>query len=185
MDVVLQKNMEVFRTPLTDLTIGGSHNEIIKFDLLQSSITQCTIYLDNNPKRERSISNFIKWYIRICTANLIIGEVYYVNFSKPLEYHDADEHLFTLGRDENQQIFTISFPDPNDGIKEDPLQKGNPFQWYDFSLPYSYPEEGIKQVPFYLIDRERKYIYLSLVWMWGVTDYFEDYETGADVLTWY
>ena len=53
--------------------------------------------------------------------------------------------------------------------------------WYDFEREYN---RGTKPVSFYLIDREKEFIYIPTAWIWNIRDHMTDYESAAIVFTW-
>ncbi|HEZ7990801.1 MAG TPA: hypothetical protein RWO66_07580 [Ruminococcus sp.] len=101
--------------------------------------------------------------------------------SVPIESRDSDERLFTYGYTKGSQTFAISFPDPNDMAKLFPEEFDNKLEWYDFN---GEAPSGTKAVSFYLIDREKEFIYIATAWIWNIHDYMENYESAAEVFTW-
>ena len=121
--------------------------------------------------------------IRINTAELEIGRNYRVRASKPLEYRNSDENLFTYGYTEGEMTFAISFPDPNDEYKTlvEYRKPGDKMRWFDFN---AVENPGMIPAEFCLIDREREFIYIAAAWIWNIHDHMDDYESAAEVFTW-
>jgi hypothetical protein len=176
----LEKNTSVLKTPLVDIEIIDENGNNILFDLIESTNTCHSICLENDANKIREVTDYAEKIIRINTASLHIGQTYFIKSSKPLEYRSSDEHLFTYGYTEGMQTFAISFPDPNDDEKYFPEHPSNKLIWYDFNCEVN---TGTQPVSFYLIDREKEYIYIAAAWIWNIQDYMLDYEGSAEVFT--
>ena len=182
-DKVLESNVTVLRTPLVDIEIVDDDEKNISFDIVDSWNTSHGVYINNDENNIIEATDYEEKQIRIRTASLEIGKTYYVKTSVPIESRDSDEHLFTYGLSTEDKTFAISFPDPNDEFKWFPedFKKGYKMFWYDFN---GEAPSGTKAVSFYLIDREKEYIYIATAWIWNIHDHMENYESAAEVFTW-
>lgn len=180
---VLEINQRVLKSPLVDIEIIDDNGGNITFDIAESPNRSHTVYNDNNPDKISEIVDFDERVIRIRTAELEIGRKYRVRASKPLEWRDSDENLFTYGYTEGGQTFAISFPDPNDEYKVfvEYRKPDDKMKWFDFN-----GVENLGTIPaeFYLIDREQEFIYIAAAWIWNIHDHMDDYESAAEVFTW-
>lgn len=180
---ILESNQRVLKTPLVDIEIIDDNGENILFDIAEAPEQWHIVYIDNNPENEKEVTDYDERIIRIHTANLEIGRKYRVRASKPLEYRDSDENLFTYGYTEGEQTFAISFPDPNDEYKvfigyRNPSDK---MKWFDFNAAEN---PGTIPAEFYLIDRENEFIEIAAAWIWNIHNNMPDYESAAEVYTW-
>lgn len=111
---------------------------------------------------------------------------YFIVSSKPLNYRDRDERLFTYGLTERDMTLSVSFPDPNEDRKSGFLMRGTEYTEEDLKY-YNIEPHSDGRFLLRLLDREKPYIYLSAAWIWGI-EYIEDdmadYEAAADVWTW-
>ena len=180
-DKVLESNVTVLRTPLVDIEIVDEEDNNISFDIVGSCNTYHGVYINNDENNIVEATDYDEKQIRIRTASLEIGKMYYVKTSVPIESRDTDERLFTYGHTEGTQTFAISFPDPNEMTKLFPDEFGDEWEWYDFN---GEAPSGTKAVSFYLIDREKEYIYIATAWIWNIHDHMENYESAAEVFTW-
>lgn len=180
---VLESNVTVLKTPIIDIEIVDENDKNIPFDIVESWNPIHTTYLDNDVNNIVEVTDYDEKQIRIDTSNLEIGKTYFVKTSKPIEYRDSDEHLFTYGYTEDTQTFAISFPDPHDDFKDFPQYCKDDYRmkWYDFNGEM--PSDK-KAVSFYLIDHEKEFIYIATAWIWNIHDHMIDYETAAEVFTW-
>lgn len=182
-DKVLESNVTVLRAPLVDIEIVDENDNNISFDIVESWNSIHTVYIDNDKSKITEVKDFEEKQIRIKTSLLERGKKYYVKTSVPIESRDTDERLFTYGYTEGTQTFAISFPDPNEDYKYFPeyCPKGSKMIWYDFN---GEAPSGTKAVSFYLIDREKEFIYIATAWIWNIQDHMDDYESAAEVFTW-
>ena len=182
-DKVLESNVPVLRTPLVDIEIVDEDEKNISFDIVDSWNTSHGVYINNDEKHIIEATDYEEKQIRIRTDSLEIGKKYYVKTSVPIESRDSDERLFTYGYTKGSQTFAISFPDPNEDYKYFPeyCPKGSKMIWYDFN---GEAPSGTKAVSFYLIDREKEFIYIATAWIWNIHDHMENYESAAEVFTW-
>ena len=180
-DKVLESNVTVLRTPLVDIEVVDENDNTISFDIVESWNPIHTVYIDNDESKITEVKDFEEKQIRIKTSLLEIGKKYYVKTSVPIESRDSDERLFTYGYTKGSQTFAISFPDPNDMAKLFPEEFDNKLEWYDFN---GEAPSGTKAVSFYLIDREKEFIYIATAWIWNIQDHMDDYESAAEVFTW-
>lgn len=180
-DKVLESNVPVLRTPLVDIEIVDEDEKNISFDIVDSWNTSHVVYINNDEHHIIEATDYEEKQIRIRTYSLEIGKKYYVKTSVPIESRDSDERLFTYGYTKGSQTFAISFPDPNDMAKLFPEEFDNKLEWYDFN---GEAPSGTKAVSFYLIDREKEFIYIATAWIWNIHDYMENYESAAEVFTW-
>ena len=180
-DKVLESNVTVLRTPLVDIEVVDENDNNISFDIVESWNPIHTVYIDNDESNITEVKDFEEKQIRIKTSLLEIGKKYYVKTSVPIESRDSDERLFTYGYTKGSQTFAISFPEPNEMAKLIPDEFGDEWYWYDFN---GEAPSGTKAVSFYLIDREKEYIYIATAWIWNIHDHMENYESAAEVFTW-
>ena len=180
-DKVLESNVTVLRTPLVDIEIVDEEDNNIPFDIVESWNSAHDVYINNDENNIIEATDYEEKQIRIRTASLEIGKTYYVKTSVPIESRTSDERLFTFGYTEGTQTFAISFPDPNELSKLLPDEFGDEWEWYDFNAEES---SGKKAVSFYLIDREKEFIYIATAWIWNIHDHMENYESAAEVFTW-
>lgn len=180
-DKVLEINATVFRTPLVDIEIVDEEDNNISFDIVESWNTVHDVYIDNDENNIIEATDYDEKQIRIRTAFLEIGKTYYVKTSVPIESRDTDERLFTYGYTKGTQTFAISFPDPNEMAKLLPDEFGDEWEWYDFNGD---APSGTKAVSFYLIDRDKEFIYIATAWIWNIYNHMNDYESAAEVFTW-
>lgn len=178
---ILKSNVTVLRTPLVDIEIVDESDNNVTFDIVESWNTIHTVYIDNDETKISEVKDFEEKQIRIRTDFLEIGKTYYVKTSIPIEFRDSDERLFTYGYTEGTQAFAISFPEPNELAKILPDEFGDKWIWYDFN---GEAPSGTKAVSFYLIDREKEFIYIAAAWIWNIHDHMQDYESAAEVFTW-
>lgn len=181
---ILESGTTILRTPLVDIELIDENGNNLTFDIIDSFDPKHSDYLREIDRYlTPAKNNYDEKLIRIATNTLELGKKYYVKTSKPIEYRDSDEHLFTYGRTEDMQTFAISFPDPNDDEKMDGYiySRTPKMKWYNFE---DEDKEGTKAVSFYLIDREKEYIYISAVWIWDIFDNMFNYETAAELFTW-
>lgn len=180
---ILEINQRVLKSPLVDIEIIDENGGNIAFDIAESSNRSHTVYIDNNPDKIREVENYGERVIRIRTAELEIGRKYRVRASKPLEYRDSDENLFTYGYTEGEMTFAISFPDPNDEYKVfvEYRKSNDKMKWFDFN---GVENPGTIPAEFYLIDREKEFIYIAAAWIWNIHNNMSDYESAAEVFTW-
>lgn len=180
---VLEINQFVMKTSLVDIEIIDDNDENILFDILESPNRSHTVYIDNNPEKEKEVTDYDERIIRIHTSRLEIGRKYRVRASKPLEWRDSDENLFTYGYTEGEQTFAISFPDPNDEYKVfiKYRKPGDKMRWFDFNAAEN---PGTIPAEFYLIDREKEFIDIAAAWIWNIHGNMSDYESAAEVFSW-
>lgn len=180
---ILEVNQKVLKTPLVDIEIIDDNDENILFDIAENPNRSHTVYIDNNPEKEREVVDFEERIIRIRTSNLEIGRKYRVRASCSLEWRDSDENLFTYGYTEGEQTFAISFPDPNDEYKTfiKYRKPGDNMKWFDFNKA---EDPGTIPAEFYLIDREKEFIDIAAAWIWNIHNNMSDYESAAEVFTW-
>lgn len=180
---ILERGAAVLETPLIDIEFVDEDGKNILFDIADCFDPKHGDYLrEIDGYIEPRKNNYDERLIRIATESLELGKKYYVKTSKPIEYRDSDEHLFTYGRTEDMQTLAISFPDPNDEFKwSDDFKKGHKLKWYDF---VNEVKEGTKAVSFYLADREKEYIYMAVSWIWDIFEKMESYESAAEIFTW-
>ena len=182
-DKVLESNVTVLRTPLVDIEIVDEEDCNITFDIVESKHNFHDVYINNDKNNVIEATDFDEKRIRIRTLSLVLGKRYYVKTSVPIERVDSNEHLFTYGLTTEDKTLAISFPDPNDSYKDCPECFGDDWKmmWYDFEIEYL---RGTKPVSFYLIDRDKQFIYIPAAWIWNIHDHMEDYENAAIVFTW-
>ena len=183
-DKVLESNVTVLRTPLVDIEVVDENDNNISFDIVESWNPIHTVYIDNDESKITEVKDYEEKQIRIKTSLLEIGKKYYVKTSVPIESRDSDEHLFTYGLTTEDKTLAISFPDPNDSYKDCPECFDDDWwkmMWYDFEIEHL---RGKKPVSFYLIDREKEFIYIPVAWIWNIHDHMSDYESAAIVFTW-
>ncbi len=183
-DKVLESNVPVLRTPLVDIEIVDEEEHNISFDIVESWNTDHSVYINNDENNIIEATDYDEKQIRIRTASLEFGKRYYVKTSVPIESVASDEHLFTYGLTIGDKTFAISFPDPNDSYKDCPEcfdEDWWKMMWYDFEREYN---RGTKPASFYLIDREKEFIYIPTAWIWNIHDHMTDYESAAEVFTW-
>ena len=182
---VLQKDATVFKTPLVDIRIVDESERTITFDIVDSFDPKHAEYLrEIEGYIMPAKNNYDEKIIRIATKNLEIAKKYYVKTSVPIERVDSDEHLFTYGLTIEDKTLAISFPDPNDSYKDCPECFDDDWwkmMWYDFEIEHL---SGKKPVSFYLVDREKEFIYIPVAWIWNIHDHMSDYESAAIVFTW-
>ena len=178
-DIIIEESAKVLKTPLCDFWIEDIFENRVAFDVIQYPQNYHTVYLNNDPDQEIEAENFFDCTMRIATKNLMLNKDYYICCSKPLEYRDSDEHLFTYGITLGDKTLAISFPDPNDEIKMDFILKGVEYTKGDLER-YDIDENLV----LCLFDREDEYIYFNLAWIWGINDHMADYESAAEVWTW-
>lgn len=180
---ILEINQRVLKSPLADIEIIDENGGNIMFDIAESPNKSHIVYIDNNPDKIREVEDYGERVIRINTAELEVGRKYRVRASKPLEYRDSDENLFTYGYTEGEMTFAISFPDPNDEYKTfvEYRKPGDKMRWFDFN---AVENPGTIPAEFCLIDREREFIYIAAAWIWNIHDHMDDYESAAEVFTW-
>lgn len=179
---VLEINQSILKTPLVDIEIIDDNGGNITFDIAESPNQSHTVYIGNDPDKIREVENYGERVIRIRTAELEIGRKYRVRASKPLEWRDSDENLFTYGYTEGEMTFAISFPDPNDAYKSfiEHRKPDDKMKWFDFNAAEN---PGAIPAEFYLIDSEKEFIYIAAAWIRNIHDHMEDYESAAEVFT--
>lgn len=188
-DVVIEKSVEILKTPLCDIWIEAPDGERVRFDILQNQQERHTVSLYNfyhQIREEIEVKNFFDCILRIDTNGLALRTDYFIVSSKLLVYRDRDERLFTYGLTESDMTLSVSFPDPNEDRKCGFLMRGVEYTEDDLKY-YNIEHNSDGRFLLRLLDREKPYIYLSSAWIWGIEDIEEnmpDYEETADVLTW-
>lgn len=182
-DKVLESNVTVLRTPLVDIEIVDEDGNKISFDIVESGNNYHMVDTNYKERIEKEVTDFDEKRIRLRTASLEIGKLYYVKSSVPIEFRSSDERLFTYGITDKTQTFAITFSDPHDDYKAFPefYEDGYKMKWYDFNREDLL---GTKAVSFNLIDRELEFIYIATAWIWNIQDNMDNYESAVDIFTW-
>ena len=177
-DITFENNVTVLKTPLTEFFIADDTGRKISFDIIPSVNQDHMVWIDNSEEKIQEVENYAEATIRIATANLEVGKPYRLHATAEFEPWGSDEHLFTIGTTKGDTTLAVSFPDPNEMCKlighEDEERR-----WYDFDF------DRVPNAPvsLRLIDREKEYIYISVAWIWGITDHMIDYEESASLFT--
>jgi hypothetical protein len=177
---IIKMNTNILVTLLGNLTIEDDDGNRIRFDIMPNQESCHTVCLNDNMNREIKVEDFEDCMIRIATGKLKTKTNYHIKFTSALEYIDSDERLFTCGIIQDDKMLAISFPDPNEDTKlflgynytEDDLS------WYN--IEFENNEANLR-----VLDYKQRFIYLSVAWIWGVKDHFEEHETAVTLWTWW
>lgn len=138
------------------------------------------IYIDNDSRKEKIVPSSMceGKTLRIYTKNLEIKRNYYINTSVELEFRGSDERLFTYGLTGKDYTLAVSFPNPNEDVKDLGDYSADHFSFYNIEV-----DNG--DYILRLFDRDREYIDIFVFWIWNIQNHMIDYETTYDVSTWW
>ena len=184
----LEKNVSVFHTPYCDIFVTDENGNNILFDVMDSPEETLTVYIDNDENKEMPVIYGAGKTLRIYTKSLEIKKNYYIRPSVKLEYRDADERLITYGLTGETFTFALSYPEPNETIKDGLAFIDGEFVRVGYSeedfVEYNIEAEDNSFV-LRLYDRSNEVIDLFTFWIWNIQDHMEDYESACDVATWW
>jgi len=174
---MFNKNVKVLKTPLCEFLLVDENNKPISFDIVPNTDYPCEVWINSAPNQIVITKNCSNCRIRVTTDRLDLFTPYYLKSTKPLEWRDSDEGLFTYGITLNDKTLSISFPEHNEEAK---------YSQSEITKLIKYDIEEINPYTFkiILLDRSDEFIYMAVAWIWGIKDHIDDYEEAADVMTW-
>lgn len=116
----LEKNVTLLPTPYCDFSVSDEEGNAVIFDIMESPEKTPRVYIDNDSRKEKIVPSSMceGKTLRIYTKNLEIKRNYYINTSVELEFRDSDERLFTYGLTVKDYTLAVSFPNPNEDVKD-------------------------------------------------------------------
>lgn len=116
----LEKNVTLLPTPYCDFSVSDEEGNAVIFDIMESPEKTPRVYIDNDSRKEKIVPSSMceGKTLRIYTKNLEIKRNYYINTSVELEFRDSDERLFTYGLTGKDYTLAVSFPNPNEDVKD-------------------------------------------------------------------
>ena len=85
---------------------------------------------------------------------------------------------FTYGLTGKDYTLAVSFPNPNEDVKDLGDYSEDHFSFYNIEV-----DNG--DYILRLFDRDREYIDIFVFWIWNIQNHMIDYETTCDVSTWW
>lgn len=176
----LEKNVTLLPTPYCDFSVSDEEGNAVIFDIMESPEKTPRVYIDNDSRKEKIVPSSMceGKTLRIYTKNLEIKRNYYINTSVELEFRDSDERLFTYGLTVKDYTLAVSFPNPNEDVKDLVDYSEDHFSFYNIEV-----DNG--DYILRLFDRDREYIDIFVFWIWNIQNHMIDYETTCDVSTWW
>ena len=116
----LEKNVTLLPTPYCDFSVSDEEGNAVIFDIMESPEKTPRVYIDNDSRKEKIVPSSMceGKTLRIYTKNLEIKRNYYINTSVELAFRDSDERLFTYGLTGKDYTLAVSFPNPNEDVKD-------------------------------------------------------------------
>ena len=176
----LEKNVTLLPTPYCDFSVSDEEGNAVIFDIMESPEKTPRVYIDNDSRKEKIVPSSMceGKTLRIYTKNLEIKRNYYINTSVELAFRDSDERLFTYGLTGKDYTLAVSFPNPNEDVKDLGDYSEDHFSFYNIEV-----DNG--DYILRLLDRDREYIDIFVFWIWNIQNHMIDYETTCDVSTWW
>lgn len=166
------KQCDVFKTPLGNFKLVDKNNNVIDIEYKEDKNELLDVHFEGTDKNIYT-KDFKSYIIRFDLDRLELNEDYFFKFSNKWKFDDSDERVFSLSYSQDDKIIAFSFQDLNENAEYYNQKR----KWYDAYF-------NKQDVIIYVNDRDKKYGYCCLTWVWNVKDHYDDYDDACVVDTW-